>query len=398
MPMDSAMDEALSSTAFAELVLGGFDEKAIQAAAERGRERLGGNATLAFIFCTCDYAGSLKDLIELVQIHARCPHVVGMSASGLVGVGREEEGEQGFSLLLLRLPHADVMTAALGSGEGSSSDWAKTRQWNDEGCTGWVVLGNPLSLGEDWMGEWNSHVGRTATYGGLASGSFRAEDLFVFNEHGIQNVTAVAVGFRGNVRLSGLVSQGCRPIGEPLTITRAEQNLIHQLASKSAYEQLQAAFHSLPETDREHAQGNILVGLAMTEYREDFHTGDFLVRSILGGDPKLGILAVGATPRTGQTLQFQLRDHEAADSELRELLLLKRRELAHSPFAGLLFTCGGRGEQLFGKPHHDAGLFRDAFGSVPMAGLFCNGEIGTVGEQAYLHGFTAAGVMLVEGA
>ncbi|MEZ0386477.1 MAG: FIST C-terminal domain-containing protein, partial [Verrucomicrobium sp.] len=186
------------------------------------------------------------------------------------------------------------------------------------------------------------------------------------------------------------------PIGEPLTITRAEQNLIHQLASKSAYEQLQAAFHSLPETDREHAQGNILVGLAMTEYQEDFHTGDFLVRSILGGDPKLGILAVGATPRTGQTLQFQLRDHEAADTELREMLLQKRKELPRSPFAGLLFTCGGRGEQLFGKPHHDAGLFRDAFGAVPMAGLFCNGEIGTVGDRAYLHGFTASGVMLVE--
>lgn len=396
MSFNSLPHATTPSLAHAELVTGAFDEAAVQAAAERAREKLQGRATLAFVFCTCDYGASLKDLVELIQIHAHCPRVVGASASGLVGVGREEEGVQGFSLLVLHLPQAEVCTAVLG-GESDGPGWRQVRQWSEDDCTGWVVLGNPLHLGEDWMGDWNEAAGATPTYGGLASGSFRAEDLFVFDEHGRHaDAAAVAVGFRGGIRLSGLVSQGCRPIGEPLTITRVEQNMIHQLASKSAYDQLQEAFHSLPEDDREHAQGNILVGLAMSEYREDFQTGDFLVRSILGGDPKQGILAVGATPRAGQTLQFQLRDHEAADSELRELLLLKRRELETPPFAGLLFTCGGRGEQLFGKPHHDAGLFRESFGEVPMAGLFCNGEIGTVGDRAYLHGFTASGVMFVE--
>jgi small ligand-binding sensory domain FIST len=389
------MDEAQDSSAYAELVMGGFDEKAVQAAAIRAREHLGGSATIAFVFCTCDYADAIKDLVELIQIHAHCPQVVGASASGLVGIGREEEVDPGFSLLILRLPKAEVCPVVLGTEEHASA-WQTASRWNDDACTGWIVLGNPMLLGEDWLALWNAMAGRSVAYGGLASGSFRAEDLFLFNEHGIQNSAAIAIGFRGNVQVSGLVSQGCRPIGEPLTITRAEQNLIHQLASKSAYDQLQEAFYSLPETDREQAQGNILVGLAMSEYRDDFHTGDFLVRSILGGDPKLGILAVGATPRTGQTLQFQLRDHEAADAELRELLLLKRRELRRPPFAGLLFTCGGRGEQLFGLPHHDATLFREAFGAVPMSGMFCNGEIGTVGDRAYLHGFTASGVLLVE--
>ncbi len=147
---------------------------------------------------------------------------------------------------------------------------------------------------------------------------------------------------------------------------------------------------------RERAQGNILVGLAVSEYVEDFHSGDFLVRSILGGDPDNGVLAVGANPRVGQTLQFQLRDRDAADGELRELLQRKRRELNPQPFAALLFTCGGRGKHLFGDPHHDAGLVESVFGPLPLSGFFCNGEIGSVGRRAYLHGFTASTAFLVE--
>lgn len=384
-----------SSSAYAELVTGAFDEAMVEATARRAHERLGGNATIAFLFASCDYEESLRELIELVQIHAHCPVVVGSSAGGLIGVGREEEGESGFSLLVLRLPRAEVRAIELPAEPGGGA-WDRAKRWNREGCTGWIVLGNPVHVGEDWMTEWNKAIGSTETYGGLASGSFRGEELFIFTERGLSKEAAIAIGFRGGVKLSGLVSQGCRPIGEPLTITKADHNLIHQLASQSAYDQLQAAFHSLPDGLREHAQGNILVGLAMSEYVEDFHTGDFLVRSILGGDPSNGILAVGAMPRVGQTLQFQLRDREAADEELRDMLAALREELGRSPFATLLFSCAGRGKHLFGSANHDAALFQETFGSVPLSGFFCNGEIGTVGTKAFLHGFTAAGVMLVE--
>lgn len=384
-----------SSGAYSELVTGGFDEANVEAAAQRAHERLGGKATMAFVFVSCDYEGSIPDLIELVQIHAHCPAVLGCSAGGLIGVNREEEETAGFSLLVLRLPHAEVCAIELPP-EPEGAAWDRVKRWNREGCTGWIVLGNPVHVGEDWMTDWNEAIGSTATYGGLASGSFRGEELFIFTERGLSKEAAIAIGFRGGVKLSGIVSQGCRPIGEPLTITKADNNLIHQLASRNAYDQLQAAFHSLPDTMREKAQGNILVGLAMSEYVEDFHTGDFLVRSILGGDPSNGILAVGALPRVGQTLQFQLRDLEAAHEELRDMLATLAEELGKSPFASLLFSCAGRGKHLFDTPNHDAEQFYDTFGSVPLSGFFCNGEIGTVGDKAYMHGFTASGVTFVE--
>jgi small ligand-binding sensory domain FIST len=384
----------LPGGAYSELVIGPYDESRVQEAAKRAQEHLHGKAGIAFVFVSCDYEPHVHDLTELIQIHARCPQVVGCSAGGLIGTGEEDENESGFSLLVLQVPQDEVAVFELPP-ESTGPIWEQAKRFNREEANGWILLGNPVMVGEDWMGRWHEAMGATPTYGGLVSGSFRGEELFTFTDKELSAAAAIAVGIRGELHFGGLVSQGCRPIGEPLTITKADHNLIHQLASVSAYEQLQAAFHSLPDDQREKAQGNILVGLAMTEYVEEFHTGDFLVRSILGGDPSQGILAVGAMPRVGQTMQFQLRDRDAADNELRELLLQKRHTLGTRPFAALLFSCAGRGHHLFGTPSHDAGLVREVFGNVPLAGFFCNGEIGSVGQRAYLHGFTASAVLFV---
>jgi small ligand-binding sensory domain FIST len=311
-------------------------------------------------------------------------------------MGREEEEMPGFSMLALKMEGAELCILPMPC-DTEGSEWTRARRWTQNDGTGWIVLGNPASLGEEWLEEWNSVAAPAPIYGGLASGSHKADELFVFTDAGIhESSAAVAIGFRGNVQVGGLVSQGCRPIGEPLTITKVDHHLIHKLASKDAYAQLQSAFQSLPEKMREKAQGNILVGLAMTEYVEDFHSGDFLVRSILGGDPNNGVLAVGAHPRVGQTLQFQLRDRDAADAELRQLLLRQQTDLGHPPFAAMLFTCGGRGQRMFGVPNHDAGVIQSVFPDLPLAGFFCNGEIGSVGRRAYLHGFTASSAFLVE--
>ena len=381
---------ATNSSAYGELVLGAFEEQKVQEAARKAREHLGGKADIAFLFVSCDLESALPDLIELVQIHGHCPRVVGCSAGGFIATGKEEEDKVGISLLFLRLPGSEVQYFNLQE-YADSSEWKAAQKWNRD-CTGWVLLGHPVHIGEDWMGLWNEAMGSVPTFGGLATGSHRVEDLFLFTEKGRVDAAAIAIGFRGKVRLSGLVSQGCRPIGEPFTITKAEDNVIYQLASKKAYDQLQTTFQSLPSATKERAQGNILVGLAMSEYVEDFRSGDFLVRSILGGDPNQGALAVGAMPRVGQTLQFQLRDREAADSDLRDLLQQKKEEMASAPFGGLLFCCGGRGSHLFGKPNHDAELFEQVFGALPMSGFFCNGEIGSVGHKAYVHAYTASGV------
>jgi small ligand-binding sensory domain FIST len=141
----------------------------------------------------------------------------------------------------------------------------------------------------------------------------------------------------------------------------------------------------------------MFVGLVINEYLEDFQRGDFLVRNILGGDPKSGTIAVGAFPRTGQTLQFQKRDSAAATEDMADLLVRTKELLADTSIYGAcLFSCCGRGAGLFGRPNHDAWRVRETFGSVGVAGFFCNGEIGPIGARNFIHGYTASLAIFVQ--
>ena len=127
---------------------------------------------------------------------------------------------------------------------------------------------------------------------------------------------------------------------------------------------------------------------------KQFFVCDFLVRNIIGGDPSAGVLALGAWPRVGQTLQFQLRDSEAADEDFRLQCEQAQQEFGQ-PFASLLFTCGGRGLHMFETPNHDADTLKDVFGKMPGSGFFCSGEIGPVGGTSFVHGYTAVAMFLL---
>lgn len=249
---------------------------------------------------------------------------------------------------------------------------------------------NPTEIdAEAWLKSWNSSYGGVPCFGGLVSGGREQEEFFLMHNGSVSGAGGLAVSFVGGVRLGGIVSQGCRPIGDPYTITEVDDNVLLGIASRGAYEVLEETFDNLAEEEKERAQRNILAGLAMDENVDEHLCGSFLVRSILGGDPEAGALALGAFPRVGQTLQFQVRDKDAADEELRRLSEAYQRDQGE-PFAGLVFTCSGRGARMFGVPNHDAGVIEDTFGKVPVAGFFCNGEIGPVGGTNFVHGFTAS--------
>jgi small ligand-binding sensory domain FIST len=165
---------------------------------------------------------------------------------------------------------------------------------------------------------------------------------------------------------------------------------------RPAFEILAETFQALPEETQQRARSNLLVGLAMNEYQDEFQRGDFLIRNLMGINQETGELVIGAAPRVGQTLQFQVRDPNAADAELSLLLDRTRDELEGRPaVGGLLFACNGRGIGLFGASDHDAHAVANHFGQIPLAGFFCNGEIGPVAGKPFLHGFTASLALIV---
>jgi small ligand-binding sensory domain FIST len=194
----------------------------------------------------------------------------------------------------------------------------------------------------------------------------------------------------GDVSVHAVVSQGCKPIGEPLTVTSAERNVLLKLGSRPAYDVLSDVYKDLSDAEREQAKGHLFAGIAVSEYLEEYKRGDFLVRNIIGADPNSGAVAINAVPRVGQTLQYQLRDSRVANDELKRLLGAKAMFHTLDPYAGLLCTCHGRGRGLFGDPNHDAGLINEFFPGLPLTGLFANVQIGPVGDRSFAHGYTAS--------
>lgn len=378
------------------VLLSTFDDDLLTRTVGEMREELGGDASIAFLFASADWEPSMAEAAEIVQVYGRCPEVVGCSADGLIGTGQESENVAGISLLMLRLPASTIDVVPLdGEAFATSEDlvrWASERPVPMSEAGGRLLLANPARFdGERFLRLWNGAFPGASILGGLASGGRSPETFFLLRDREVNGADALLVGFRGGICLTGVVSQGCRPIGEPLTITDAEENIVRRVGSKTALEMLEEAVESLDLDERRQAQGNIFAGLASNEYVEEFKRGDFLVRNILGGDRNQGALALGAFPRVGQTLQFQMRDRDAADEDLRELCRSEAsREDGGIPFAGLLFSCTGRGAGMFDLPDHDAGIVKEAFGAIPLAGFFCNGEIGPVGRATFLHGYTAS--------
>ncbi len=254
----------------------------------------------------------------------------------------------------------------------------------------WMFLADPVDFSvETWLVEWNKAYPKVPCIGGLASGGASGEEIFLFKNREVVEDASLALAFKGGVRIHPLLSQGCTPIGHPLAVTGAAKNTLLALGGKPAYEVLASAFESLSDDEKRRAQGNLFAGLATSEYLDDFKRGDFLIRNILGADADTGAVTIAAFPRVGQTLQYQLRDRHSAGVDLQARLLALRRQ-GVEPFGSLMFSCTGRGKNLFGTANHDAGALERSFNALPGAGFFCNGEIGPVGPTNFVHGYSVS--------
>jgi len=376
----------------AESVLfnGAFSARATADTVAGLRERLGGPALGAFVFATPDYLDHLEEFVEIIRVDGHIRDVYGCTGSGIIGNGNEQESGNGFSLLAIRAPEGGLNPVEIPQSaiDSSSSPDTWKRHGAGLGPGGWIILADPFTRDiESWLGEWDHAFPGTPCVGGLASGGSEPESLGVFFNG--RRTDILAVGLGAGLHLIPALSQGCRPIGEPLTVTRAEDNVIYALGSRPAYEALESAFQSLSDTQKSSARGNLFAGLANNEYVDDFKAGDFLIRNIIGADPNSGAVVIGGVPRVGQTLQYQLRDSLAADADLASTLEGLAEDTS-GRFASLLFSCTGRGSQLFGQPHHDAAALQDKLGPLPTSGIFCNGEIGPIGGHACMHSFTAS--------
>ncbi len=366
-------------------------------AASRAELGLGGApADLVAVFAATPNLDSVESGLAAVEARLRPRALMGCGAQGVLGDGRElEEGG------------VVVWAASLGDGEAESFHLEPISAGDDgiviaglpdlDGADAVIMLADPYSfpiepllaqLGEDFPG--------LPVIGGLASASHADEGCVLIHDDAVANSGAVGAVLRG-VEVRACVSQGARPIGPEMTITAAEGNVVHELASRPALVRLREAIGELDQQERVLAGNGLLLGLVIDGNRPEYERGDFLVRGLVDVDEETGSVTVGDHVRVGQTARLQVRDGASADEDLRAVLGQQLSELPGPPAGALVFTCNGRGVGMFGEPDHDATAIEDAFGRVAAAGFFCAGEIGPVGRRNFLHGFTATMAVFPDG-
>jgi len=368
---------------------------ALEAVCRAVNEQLAGaTPKLAFLFVSPMHADAFETLAKSVQEAIGCEHLLGCTGESIAGGGEEIEGQAAISLWAATLPGAELESFHFTfhrTPDGLLCEGLPPLT-RDEGerPNAVFILGEPFSCAIDSLLEkFETDLPGVPIFGGMASGGQAPDENRLFWNGESYTRGGVGVVLRGGPRIHSLVSQGCRPVGTHFVITRGSQNVIHELGGKPAIVRLQEVFESLNEADRDLIQRGLHVGIVMNEYQEKFERGDFLISNVLGFDQETGAIAIGNLIRTGQTVQFHVRDAETADEELVHLLA-QRRE-AHAEFgAALLFTCNGRGTRLFSRPNHDAEAIQVLCGPLPLAGFFAQGELGPVGDKNYIHGFTAS--------
>jgi small ligand-binding sensory domain FIST len=379
---------------------GDFDEGGLQQWAEHLRKSLrASQVSLGLVFMSPKFFAHAKQVLEILRVHARIPLLVGCSSQGLIANERELEENPGLTLGLYYLPGAELKAVYFNQAQVEEANgpgyWKLETGIEADATNGWLVFADPFHLdSESWLRTWNEAYAPLPVMGGLASGGDQSTQLYLNGEVYEEGGVALSVG--GGVALAGVTSQGCTPIGETWTLTKVEENIIHQIGNRPAYEVLAETFGKLSAEDQLKARGNLFIGLVVNEYLEDFQRGDFLIRNLLGADPKSGSIAVGALPRQGQTVQFQRRSAAAATEDMNALLTRVKNQLEDKGILGAcLCCCNGRGKNMFGSPDHDAQMVQQQLGPLALTGFFCNGEIGPVGEKNFLHGYTASLALFV---
>lgn len=362
---------------------------AVRAAAERVASELGAQPDLVCVFCSPHHRSAVGLIPAALRVRLSPRHLIGCSGEWIVGDGREVDEGPALAVWAAKLDRAGL--------ESFHARFVRTPEgaafvgFPDLGeivdARAVILLADPFSFPADALLRLApERFGDVPFIGGVASGGMGPGTNVLVHDQEVHDSGAVGVVLSGDVALRAIVSQGCRPIGESYVVTKAEGNVIKELAGRPPLERLQQTVAKLAPSERVLASEGLHVGLVIDEQKEWFGRGDFLIRAVVGGEPDEGWIAVGDEVEVGRTVQFHVRDAETADEDLRELLLT----VGPAPAGALLFTCNGRGSRMFSVPDHDVHAIRQVLGEIPVAGFFCQGEIGPVGPRSFLHGFTAS--------
>ena len=338
-------------------------------------ERIGPGPDMAVLFLTAPHVAEAGRLGRVVRETLGARHLLGATAVSVLAHRQEVEETSAMVLWaghtgpvdLFRLEPGTPLPPDLGDGVSL------------------LAIGDPFSFDADALLA--SVPGGTTLVGGLASAGSRPGGNRLLLDDEVFTDGAVVAALPAGLGVRPLVSQGCRPVGDPFTVTAATGNLIRELGGRPALTRLEEIMAGADDNERDLMRRGLHIGLVVDEHRGSFGLGDFIIRTVIGADRSSGAVAIGDSPEVGTTVQFHVRDARTASAELAALVQPLRAESA------LVFTCNGRGSHLFGRSGHDAEHLSDGLDTTVLGGMFCAGEMGPIGGRHFLHGFTASALL-----
>jgi small ligand-binding sensory domain FIST len=369
--------------------------KAAGEAAEHAREELAGEApSLAVLLGSRPHTEQAEDVLDTVHEAVEPPALIGCVAQGIVAGRHEIEDQAAVAVWLASGLAAEtfqldfVRTGSAGLLTGYLFD----RTAHDLH----LLLPDPYTFPSNLLIEHlNTEVPGTTVMGGLVSGGLAPGNTRLFRDRDVLTSGAVGVRLPG-VHVVPIVSQGCRPIGDPYIVTGGDGALITQLGGRPPLHRLREILAGLPTDEQELVSRGLQIGIVVDEHLAAPGQGDFMIRPLLAADPSTGAIEIGQAVEVGATVQFQVRDAAGADKDLRLAVERAEAQLPRRPAGALLFTCNGRGRRMFGVADHDASMIEELLGGIPLAGFFAAGEIGPIAGHNALHGFTASMALFVD--
>ena len=357
----------------------------------------GKSVDLTIIFVSPQFKDKYEEIPKLIRDRISSKHFLGCSGGGIIGGGKEAEQQAAFSMTCANLPDVEIKgihtdTMKLPDQDTAPSVWREWLGVDVEKNPSFIFLADPFSFqGEEFLAGVDFAYPNSSKVGGLASGAQAQGGNALYLDDKIYNNGLIGLALSGNIGMDTIVAQGCRPIGEPVKVSKCDGTLLTGMDGQPPLELLQSVYEGLDENDKSLVQTSLFLGIEMDPLKDNPQQGDFLIRNIMGVEREVGGIQVGTLLREGQLVQFHLRDKAMSAEDLKLMLTrYKANKNFKNTSGALLFSCLGRGQYLYGKPNHDADMFRDHIGDIPLGGFFCNGEIGPVGKTTFLHGYTSS--------
>ena len=369
-------------------------QAALEAAAHARDELAGEVPSLAVLLASRSHTDEARDVLEAVQETIEPPALIGCVAQAIVAGGRELEDDAGVAVWLASGVAAE--TFQLDFVRTDSGGLLAGYQFDQSAHDLHLLLPDPYTFPSSLLIEHlNTDVPGTTVMGGVVSGGLGPGDTRLFRDREVLTSGVVGVRLHG-MRCVPIVSQGCRPIGEPYIVTGADGALITELGGRPPLQRLREIVEVLPSDEQDLISHGLQIGIVVDEHLALPGQGDFMIRGLLGADASTGAIEIGQVVEVGETVQFQVRDALGADKDLRLAVERAAAQLPGPPAGALLFTCNGRGRRMFGVADHDASTIEQLLGGIPLAGFFAAGEIGPIAGRNALHAFTASMTLFVE--